>query len=68
MFFPLDNLPQMAQGRGVVPAADAYGGDHARRDLRVLAAPLWGSFAYLAMLTPAVCYAAIFLMKRRLIK
>jgi lipooligosaccharide transport system permease protein len=67
-FFPLDGLP-----RGLKAAAWCLPLTHTVEIMRAatfgtLAAPLWWSFAYLAALTPAVCYAAIFLMKRRLIK
>jgi lipooligosaccharide transport system permease protein len=67
-FFPLDNLP-----KGLRAVAWCLPLTHTveimrAATFRALAASLWGSFAYLAVLTPAVCYAAIFLMKRRLIK
>ncbi|MCX5796898.1 MAG: ABC transporter permease [Elusimicrobia bacterium] len=67
-FFPLDGLP-----RGLKAAAWCLPLTHTVEIMRAatfgsLPARLWGSVAYLVVLTPAVCYAAIFLMKRRLIK
>jgi lipooligosaccharide transport system permease protein len=68
VFFPLDNLPRWLRA-----VAWCLPLTHVVEIMRVatfgsLRASLWGDFAYLAVLTPAVCYAAIFLMKRRLIK
>jgi len=67
-FFPLDGLP-----RWLRTVAWALPLTHTVELMRaatfgVLRPQLWLSFAYLFLLTPAVCYAAIFLMKRRLIK
>ena len=67
-FFPLDGLPRWLKG-----VAWCLPLTHTVEIMRAatfgaLAARLWGSFAYLAVLTPIVCYAAILLMKRRLIK
>ena len=67
-FFPIDGLPRWLKALAwLLPLthtvdlmrAAAYG---------ILEARLWASVAYLAVLTPIVCYAAIFLMKKRLIK
>jgi len=67
-FFPLDGLPRWLRAVAwTLPLT------HTVEIMRAatfgaLAARLWASFAYLAVLTPLVCYAAILLMKRRLIK
>jgi len=67
-FFPLDNLPKWLRA-----AAWCLPLTHTVEIMRAatfgaLTARLWWSAAYLAVLTPVVCYAAILLMKRRLIK